>query len=720
MILSGTLLMPTGQPLKNAFVRLVAKSTSEQVLKTTSGGFSTDDDGEYSVDCPFGNYAVVLFGSNGNTTIGSIVIDENTTETNINALILLGDVAASNPILQEIRQAVIDAEAAATSAEQSADYTEGLLSTKVSITDLTNSSDASKGATGVGWSRQALSSSTDFKTVSANLGTQWVCITEFAHLITSKPTLNDMTTWDWTPAIQGTIDYAKALGSVSYGGYGVSIPAGVFPVTRIVHKSGVPIKGMGSRSTFLTALPFDPANGFPYGLLEIDNGPVQGAGITGVNFCGSASATYGSAAVNANQWGFYCHAKYDAGNVQGGFWHSQLIDVTFWNFNFGVWSRGGYTAANSRRPNQFLDFIGCQVVVQDGGTPYLFTGQHGQINVINGHGEGISAGGTKLAQYSAKITFDPNPATTAVDGINGESTSDTAGVGNANRSGHNITFSNGYSFQRARKGIWVVGAARNISINACWFETTAQAVTAEAGANISLSNNRFANAGIGTTGGIAGSGYILSLAGLSQIDYGFGNVCAGSYDAFVSPTSSGANECNGFNFVGDLNQDTTGTTILPTLPQKSLVLDASGVVNIGTHRFATISANTDKTIRLSKLSSNCLPGNVITLRAASGTITIKNSAGGNFVTGSGKDITIPSGGIATFLRIQPYVSGSEFLLTSVSQHYASAVPADGFHYTQGHIVHNIATGAGVPSGWVCTTAGLAGTTAVFKALANLI
>jgi hypothetical protein len=107
--------MPTGQPLKSAFVRLVAKSTSEQVLKTTSGGFSTDEDGEYSVDCPFGNYAVVLFGSNGNTTIGSIVIDENTTETNINDLIILGDTAASNPLVQQVRE---DALAAALSAEQ--------------------------------------------------------------------------------------------------------------------------------------------------------------------------------------------------------------------------------------------------------------------------------------------------------------------------------------------------------------------------------------------------------------------------------------------------------------------------------------------------------------------------------------------------------------------------------------------------------------------------
>jgi hypothetical protein len=124
MILSGTLLLPNGQPFKDSYVKLIAKSTSEQVLKSVTAGFRTDEDGEYSVDCPLGNYSVVVSGSDGLQTIGSIVIDENTTETNINALILLGDVAASNPLVQQVREdalaAVESAEAAALSAAQAA------------------------------------------------------------------------------------------------------------------------------------------------------------------------------------------------------------------------------------------------------------------------------------------------------------------------------------------------------------------------------------------------------------------------------------------------------------------------------------------------------------------------------------------------------------------------------------------------------------------------
>jgi hypothetical protein len=116
--------MPTGQPFKNAFVKLVAKSTSEQVLKTASSGFSTDEDGEYSIDCPFGSYSVVLYGSNGNTTIGGFTIDAETTETSINELVILGETATSNPLVQQVREDALSAEesaqAAAISAAQAA------------------------------------------------------------------------------------------------------------------------------------------------------------------------------------------------------------------------------------------------------------------------------------------------------------------------------------------------------------------------------------------------------------------------------------------------------------------------------------------------------------------------------------------------------------------------------------------------------------------------
>jgi hypothetical protein len=120
MVLSGILLTPTGQPLKKSYVKLIAKTTSEQVLQGTVSWFTTDEDGAYSVDCPFGTYSVVVVKTTGTIVIGVIVIDEDTTETNINDLVLLGQTAADNSILQEIRQAAEDAQTAAVEAELAA------------------------------------------------------------------------------------------------------------------------------------------------------------------------------------------------------------------------------------------------------------------------------------------------------------------------------------------------------------------------------------------------------------------------------------------------------------------------------------------------------------------------------------------------------------------------------------------------------------------------
>lgn len=707
MVLHGILLNPVGGVYANASVRLVAVQTSAQVLQSVYSSFKTDAAGAYSFDCPIGRYRVQVSGLLGVRDIGIITVTSTTTFENINSLLMLeATVAPRDPLLDQMMVVAGEAADSAQSAADSAAHVEDLFG------DLANASDATKGLALVGTARTKMAS-TVANTASAAFCATWVNVWEFISLITVKPT-SDPATWDWTPAVAGAQAKAIALSAASYGGYGVEFPAGVYPVTRIYHYSGISLRGMGSRNTFITALPFNPANGKPYGMLELAPGAIQGAHITGLTFSGSNNAVYGSPVVNSVQWGFYCWAQYDAGNVQGGFWHSNLVDVAFWNFSNGIWSRGGYTFANSRRPNQWIVFDGVQCVVQDGGQPWLFTGQHGQIVVRGGHGEGISAATPKRALYSAKVTWDPDPSTTAMDGVNGESISDVAGVGNAIRAGHNINFCQGYSFQRARKGVWVVGPARNINADSCWFETLAEAAGVEGDGGLCLTNNHFANAGIGTTaGGAAGSGYIVSLGANSQMDWGLGNTVEGSFDHFISTASSGANECRGFNFLGSLRSAVNGVDILPTLPQKSPAMDANGMIDMSSHRFATVAPNADPSVKLSIITSNILPGHTMVLRAASGAVTIKNSAGGNIVTGTGRDMTIPVGGIATLLRIQPYVSGSEFLLLSVSTHYATSAPSDGFYYAQGHIVSNTVPGVNTPDHWVVTTAGLAGSTAIF-------
>lgn len=123
MILAGTLLTPTGELYKNAYVRLEARTTSQQVLKSTSSGFKTGDDGEYTFDCPFGTYSVVVSSQGTFQSIGVFSIDDETTETSINELLILGQTAISNPLVQQVRQDALSAGEsadAATASEQAA------------------------------------------------------------------------------------------------------------------------------------------------------------------------------------------------------------------------------------------------------------------------------------------------------------------------------------------------------------------------------------------------------------------------------------------------------------------------------------------------------------------------------------------------------------------------------------------------------------------------
>lgn len=143
MILSGTLLTPTGQPYRNSYIRLVARTTSQQVLQGTSGSFKTDDNGAYSIDCPFGYYYVVVTRNSSIQNIGSIIVNENTTETSINELIIISQTAVVPLIPVVVAQAAVFANAAnasaivattkADEAAASATLTASLLSTKEDV-----------------------------------------------------------------------------------------------------------------------------------------------------------------------------------------------------------------------------------------------------------------------------------------------------------------------------------------------------------------------------------------------------------------------------------------------------------------------------------------------------------------------------------------------------------------------------------------------------------
>lgn len=194
MILSGILLTPTGVPYKNAPIWLTALGTSLNVLKHTPSQFKTDNDGAYSIDVPFGTYSVVVrLGSTTLKNVGVITIDADTTETNINELLLLNDTAISNPLVDEIRQAV------QVTTEAAADVTEILQD----MTDPNN--------TVVGFIRGQFGKSTS--TVAGMLSAQTRNVWEDIDAITIDDRIdpNDPSTWYWDKAINAALQHGKKV-----------------------------------------------------------------------------------------------------------------------------------------------------------------------------------------------------------------------------------------------------------------------------------------------------------------------------------------------------------------------------------------------------------------------------------------------------------------------------------------------------------------------------
>lgn len=105
-------------------------------------------------------------------------------------------------------------------------------SAAVSINDLSNSTDPTKGAAIVGWKRSPLLAG--ITNVAGMLNAQPVNLWEFASLVVNKPTPGNPATWDWTPALQAAVNT----------GFPVTIPTGDYPLfTPVFVKGGTAIFG---------------------------------------------------------------------------------------------------------------------------------------------------------------------------------------------------------------------------------------------------------------------------------------------------------------------------------------------------------------------------------------------------------------------------------------------------------------------------------------------
>ena len=521
-------------------------------------------------------------------------------------------------------------------------------------------------------------------------------------------------TTDDTSAIQAAINYSRSFvnitaGLTSTGGPVINIPEGVYAVTRIIRKSGVAIVGAGSRSTYFVALSLGSVE--PYGMVEIDVGPVVSSHLKGITICGGAT-TYTTTPVNANQWGIYTHAKWNTASygAGGGLWYSQYEDVYVKNFNFGEWSRAGYTWSHSLRPNQFIEYNSCTVLVNTDGIARRFTGQHGQISISGGDCGGYSG----LLAYTAFFAgFDPDPSQTADNNSgHGESTSDVSGVAPANRAPELVKLTNGTSIQRSKLGADIRGTM-GISFDAVWFESLGGAIVLDTAGGATVTNSRFASAADGSKLGSAGSGYIIRHGNDTEFNFGAGNVIAGMLDNVCAPSLDLA-VTHKISMVS-ASKSTFGKTDI--LAPHQATIGSDGKLTIDAQDNIWVKPNTgDESINISNIDSFLMPSETLVLRAWTGPITLSNA--GNIHLGGSTKITIGRDGFLTLKRVHSY-SGREFWLISASKIVASSAPTSGY-WAEGTIIWNEVQSPSVSPGWICTTSGIAGSTAVFKQMPALL
>lgn len=503
-----------------------------------------------------------------------------------------------------------------------------------------------------------------------------------------------------------TDDIIKAQGWLEGIGGEIEFPPGLYCATKITRKSRISLRGHSSRTTYLQALAATEA--VPYGFIEIDNGPVVFSNMGGFAVIGSDEIDIlGGTVTNAEQWGMYLHAKWDAAYVHGGLWLSRHYDMLVRNFNRGMWSRGGYTNLHYRRPNQFLVFDQVFLQVMEGGEALRLTGQHGQISFRGGSAEGqIDTGYIKNALV---LDWDPDPATTADDASGwGESTSDVSGTGNAILAPLNTVFNDGFSLQIANFAVF----ARNstATLDGCWIENIGGVFELANSANLTLRSNHLANAGKGEKLDVSapGDGFLVKQGGGTNLNWADGNRISGTPDNFMIASGS-VNDWRG----STLRQSGISTKgKINATGYKMQTIDAAGSIDTQGHYYVTVSSNADRTIKLANIDSYLGPGERLVLQ---GNTPFTIAETGNIrVSGLGLDMTTGGQqGIVILERIHN-VSGLEWQVVYAADPTLTAAPVDGYYYARGTRVINRAPSPGTPFGWVCTTAGIAGADAVFK------
>jgi hypothetical protein len=268
---------------------------------------------------------------------------------------------------------------------------------------------------------------------------------------------------DASELIDNTDSFANAIDYASRNGLGtLFVPAGIFPLRKLVLRDSVKIVGAGRNATVLQALPSAEP-----GLVVLDGGPVRYSGLSGLTLRGGVP----DKATNPGQWAMRLQgsAKEGLDKPHGGLWWSEVRDLAILSFDNGIFLNGG--GKSYLLPNQFLTFsnIICYAIAAAAGRTLKIVGQNAQI----------------LFQQVQFDFMGGAAATTSVQ-VGGDS---------PDAINPSIVHFDVCTFQSARQAVSVRGA-QNVAFTSCWFESNGGGIVAlENAAGISIANSRFANTG---------------------------------------------------------------------------------------------------------------------------------------------------------------------------------------------------------------------------------
>jgi hypothetical protein len=251
-----------------------------------------------------------------------------------------------------------------------------------------------------------------------------------------------------------------------------------------------------------------------------------------------------------------------------------------------------------------------------------------------------------------------------------------------------------------------------VSFDNVWFESLGGCFELLSNGGVSVTNSRFANAadGLRLPTAVAGTGYIVKHGTLTSFEFGANNVISGTFDNFTN-TATNINNINR-NKILPFNTLTDGKFTVTS--HSTTTISSIGAIDIKGNNFVFARANqTDATIRLSDITSHLPPGEILTIRAWEGPITITNT--GSIRLGTGMtNLTIADLGYVTLMRVNE-LSGLKWIYISHTETQLDAVPATGY-WARGTKIWKINPSHSSSPGWINVSAGVPGTWATMPAL----